>query len=281
MWNKRSEEIRSWMLEDGFGDVESYWQSLPVTPARCALKIKSDLRLAGLPFFVAVFDHLQPGLESQLASLLEWEGQRCAAGTVIELPAPLAWRTAISGERLALNLLHRASSVATATEKLASRARAKGILLLDTRKTTPGLRALEKYAVRVGGGANHRFTQVDAWMIKDNHKDLMGLRGAVEFFRQQAQPYKSLIVEIHSLDELAEARSYGVTHFLLDNFTHQMLQTACAQKKPGEFFEVSGGIREDTIDQFLVPGVDAVSSGMITQFPAAVDISFKFKAVDA
>lgn len=281
MWNKRTEEIHRWLQEDGCGEVESYWQSLPEVPASCVLKIKSELRLAGLPWFIGVFEVLQPGTETALAPLLEWEGQRCLAGTVIELPAHLSWRAAISGERLALNLLHRASSVATATEVLATRARGKGIQLLDTRKTTPGLRALEKYAVRVGGGANHRFTQVDAWMIKDNHKELLGLKGAVEFFRQQGQPYKTLIVEIHSLEELAEARSYGVTHFLLDNFTPQMLQTACVRKKSGEFYEVSGGVRLETIDQFLLPGVDAVSSGAITQFPAAVDISFKFKAVSA
>ncbi|MFP5492441.1 MAG: carboxylating nicotinate-nucleotide diphosphorylase [Bacteriovoracia bacterium] len=278
MRNALKAEIEAWLKEDGVGDVAIYWQRLPNFPSRAQIKIKSDITLAGLPWFIAVFETLDKNLQG-LESLMEYEGQHLRAGTVIDLPVDLPWGVAITGERLALNLLHKATAVATATKKLTETTSKHGVAVLDTRKTTPGLRNLEKYAVTVGGGKNHRFTQVDAWMIKDNHKELMGLKGAVDFFRSMQQPYKNLIVEIHSLDELKAARELNVTHFLLDNFTPEMLKSACSSKVSGEFFEVSGGVNLQTVSQYMIPGVDAVSSGAITQFPAAVDISFKFQAV--
>ncbi len=277
MQNVVSGDIDSWLIEDGFGEVGIYWQRLPVVPVRAQIKIKSDVIMAGLPWFCAVFEKLAPELIESLRPLQEFEGKELKAGTVVSLPGTLPWGVAITGERLALNLLHKASAVATATKALVNLTAPAGIKVLDTRKTTPGLRALEKYAVTVGGGCNHRFTQVDVWMIKDNHKELLGLKGAVDFFRGLNQPYKNLIVEIHNLAELSEARELGVQHFLLDNFSPEMLASACSKKRAGEFFEVSGGINLQTVKSVLIPGVDAVSSGAITQFPAAVDISFKFQ----
>jgi len=278
MRNALTADIEAWLKEDGVGDVAIYWQRLPSTPSRAQIKIKSDVTLAGLPWFIAVFETLDKNIQG-LESLMEYEGQYLRAGTVIDLPVNLPWGVAITGERLALNLLHKATAVATATKKLTEITNKHGVAVLDTRKTTPGLRNLEKYAVTVGGGKNHRFTQVDAWMIKDNHKELMGLKGSVEFFRGMQQPYKNLILEIHNLDELKAARELNVAHFLLDNFTLEMLKSACTSKKAGEFFEVSGGVNLQTVAQYMIPGVDAVSSGAITQFPAAVDISFKFQTV--
>lgn len=278
MRNALTADIEAWLKEDGIGDVAIYWQRLPSTPSRAQIKIKSDVTLAGLPWFIAVFETLDKNIQG-LESLMEYEGQYLRAGTVIDLPVNLPWGVAITGERLALNLLHKATAVATATKKLTEITNKHGVAVLDTRKTTPGLRNLEKYAVTVGGGKNHRFTQVDAWMIKDNHKELMGLKGSVEFFRGMQQPYKNLILEIHNLDELKAARELNVAHFLLDNFTLEMLKSACTSKKAGEFFEVSGGVNLQTVAQYMIPGVDAVSSGAITQFPAAVDISFKFQTV--
>ncbi len=268
-------DIEKWLKEDGWGEVSHYWTSLPKVPVSPQLKIKSDLILAGLPWFCAVFETLDSTVS--LKQLHEYEGKFLKAGTVIELPSKLTWATAISGERLALNLLHRASAIATTTKKFVDQASSKGVMVLDTRKTTPGLRSLEKYAVRMGGGKNHRFSQVDAWMIKDNHKELFGLEGAIEFFKNLGQPYKNLILEIHSLDELEVARKHGVHHLMLDNFSVEMIMTACKTKQKHEFFEVSGGIRLNTINNYLIDGVDAVSCGVITQFPDAVDVSFKFR----
>ncbi|MBY0518390.1 MAG: carboxylating nicotinate-nucleotide diphosphorylase [Bacteriovoracaceae bacterium] len=270
-------DVQQWLKEDGVEGYSSYWSTLPTVESQAELIIKSDTLLAGLPWFIAVFETLDPKLNLQ--SLLEFEGKFVKAGLKISLPTKLKWSVALTGERLALNLLHRACAVANATHELTSLAKPMGVKVLDTRKTTPGLRALEKYAVTIGGGENHRFTQTDAWMIKDNHKTLMGLKGAVEFFRNLSQPYKNIIVEIHDLKELATAQELGVKHFLLDNFSHDQLLKACEMKKENNFYEVSGGINKNTITNVLIKGVDAVSSGSITQFPASVDISFKFKPV--
>jgi nicotinate-nucleotide pyrophosphorylase (carboxylating) len=278
MRNALTRDIEAWLKEDGVGDVPTYWQRLPCTPSRAQIKIKTDVTLAGLPWFIAIFETLDKNIQG-LEALMEYEGQHLRTGTIIDVPINLPWGVAITGERLALNLLHKATAVATATKKLTEITKQHGIAVLDTRKTTPGLRNLEKYAVTVGGGKNHRFTQVDSWMIKDNHKELMGLKGAVEFFRSLQQPYKNIIVEIHNLDELKAARELNVTHFLLDNFTPDMIKSACSSKKADEFFEVSGSVNLQTVSLYMIPGVDAVSSGAITQFPAAVDISFKFQAV--
>lgn len=271
------QELDAWLREDGWGDVHSYWSCLPSTPVRAVLKIKSPLMLAGLGWFSAVFEKIDPSTAGKFEFFKEFEGQFFSEKSEIIFPQSLSWATAISGERLALNLIHRASSVATATRELVEIAQPHGIHILDTRKTTPGLRELEKYAVKLAGGANHRFTQTDCFMIKDNHKDLMGLKGAVDFFRKLNQPYKTLITEIHSLDELEAGRELRLSYFMLDNFTKTDLHKACASKKAGEFFEVSGGINKHTIYDVLIKGVDALSVGKITQFPEAVDISFKFK----
>ena len=281
MQNLWESPVESWLKEDGLGEVEAYWLALPKHPVVARIKIKSDLVLAGLPWFCSVFEKLDSSVKLSQTNLREYEGKSLKSGEEIELPVQLSWATAVTGERLALNLLHRATAVATSTRALVELTSKAGVRVLDTRKTTPGLRALEKYAVTVGGGHNHRFTQVDAWMIKDNHKELLGLEGAIEFFRSLRQPYKNLIVEIHDLGELRLARAKGVTHYLLDNFTPEMLQTACAEKRTGEFYEVSGGVNLKTVDQYLIKGVDAVSSSSMTMFPAAVDISFKFSPVKA
>lgn len=274
-----NEDIKRWLQEDGLGQCATYWQKLPNNPVKCVLKIKSPLILAGLPWFVRVFENLDPSLSGKLSNLFELEGKIFSGTEVIDLPLNITWATAVTGERLALNLLHRASSVATATSKLVEQTSPHGIKVLDTRKTSPGLRELEKYAVTVGGGSNHRFSQVDTWMIKDNHKTQMGLKGAVDFFKSMNQPYKNIIVEIHSLNELVEARELGLNYFMLDNFTPEQLQAACKTKRDGEFFEVSGGINLQTVNRVMISGVDAVSSGSITMFPPAVDISFKYEAV--
>ena len=272
------QELDAWLREDGWGEVHAYWSALPHTPVRAVLKIKSPMVLAGLDWFIAVFKKVDPSVGSSLDSLRKHEGRYFSEKSDIQLTESLAWSTAISSERLALNLIHRASSIATATRELVEIAKPHGIQILDTRKTTPGLRELEKYAVRVGGGSNHRFTQTDCFMIKDNHKELFGLPGAVDFFKGLNQPYKSLITEIHNLSELEVARGLGLKYFMLDNFSNSDLQSACASKRSGEFFEVSGGINRTSISNYLIKGVDALSVGKITQFPEAVDISFKFKA---
>lgn len=195
-----------------------------------------------------------------------------------ELSFGLPFNIVLTGERIALNLLQRASAIATYTNMYAEKAKSKNIKILDTRKTTPGHRALEKYAVFTGGGYNHRFGQADCFMIKDNHKSFFGgLKGALDFFEQMHCFYKPIIVEIHDLDELAEAAALNVRHVMLDNFTPSQIREAVKTKKDGQTFEVSGGIRLETLDEYLIDGVDAISVGALTYDAPHVDISLKYQ----
>lgn len=269
--------IKAYLEEDGCKQDLRYFTSLPTTPSQATLFIKSDLILSGLPFFLAVFEELTP-LSLEWKKLLQYEGKAFQKGSKIEFPGTLPWNVLITAERVALNLLQRSSAIATMTSALVEKTRPHNIKILDTRKTTPGLRYLEKYSVLQGGGYNHRYSQTDGWMIKDNHKTHFGsLTRAVEFFVGQRQFYKPIIVEIHSIEELKEAVALNLSHLLLDNFTTEMIKEAVKIKKPGMTYEISGGIRPENIDTFCIPGVDALSVGVLTQFPNSVDISLKFK----
>jgi len=168
--------------------------------------------------------------------------------------------------------------VATTTFEFSRKAQEFGISVLDTRKTTPGLKSLEKYAVLQGGGSNHRFAQTDVWMIKDNHKEFFGgIEGALEFFKNQRGFYKPLVLEVHSLEELKQAINYKVSHVMLDNFDPEMINTAIDMKTDKLTYEVSGGITSDNLERFLIRGIDAISVGTLTQNPMKVDISLKMR----
>lgn len=270
-------DVRTWLEEDDLTRNVYYIKSLPDHQVELSLKIKSDLILAGSDYFLAVFAAL--GFSSpELQKISSFEGKRISKGEVINLgSAPFG--IALSSERLALNLLAHASSIATWTNVFAEKTKASGIKILDTRKTTPGLRALEKYAVRVGGGDNHRFGQGDVWMIKDNHKtSLGGLKKAYEFFISQGTFYNSMVVEIHSIEELKEAIDLGIRHVMLDNFSPDKIKEAVSLKPADMTYEASGGIRLENIDQYLIRGLDAISMGAITNAAPRVDISLKFKS---
>jgi nicotinate-nucleotide pyrophosphorylase (carboxylating) len=270
-------QILQWLEEDDLHRNFHYLRTLPDTPVKLTLKLKSPLMLAGTDWFIATFRAL--GADAQTFSFLtELEGKKFNAGEVVEFPATLPFRLAVSAERLALNLLQHASSIATWTGKHAELARQSGVRILDTRKTTPGMRSLEKYAVRVGGGFNHRLGQTDTWMIKDNHKSsLGGLAGAYAFFQQQGTFYTNIMAEIHDLKELAEAIELGIRHVMLDNFTPADIRQAVEQKIAGMTYEVSGGIKLDNLSDYLIPGVDAISLGSLTYSAPRVDISLKFR----
>ncbi len=270
-------EIENWLKEDDLTRNFHYTRSLPKHPVKLSLKVKSPLLFAGSDYFQATF--LALGCEANLSSLNEFEGKMLQVQT-IELPEPVPFNIAVTGERLALNLLQHASSIATWTDKHVQIAKNKGVKILDTRKTTPGLRSLEKYAVRVGGGHNHRFGQTDSWMIKDNHKAALGgLKAAWVFFLSQGAFYNNMIVEIHSLSELKEAIALGCVHVMLDNFEVETIKEAIKLKKPGMTYEVSGGINLETMSNYLFEGVDALSMGSLTYSAPRVDLSLKFKVL--
>ena len=268
-------DIERFMEEDDLSRNAFYANNLPDEMVSCELKVKSPLRLAGMPFFVEVFRYLADR-DDLLEELLAFEGRDYTGADSIKFELPFS--LALTGERLALNLLQRASMIATFTQKFVSKCENYLIKILDTRKTTPGLRSLEKYAVRIGGGYNHRFGQADMWMVKDNHKKILGgVSGAVNFFKAQGLFYTNIEVEVHSLAELKEALDLGVTHIMLDNFSGDDIDRANELKRPGVTFEVSGGVNLDNIESHLRPGVDAISIGALTYGAPPVDLSLKFE----
>ncbi|MAF78888.1 MAG: nicotinate-nucleotide diphosphorylase (carboxylating) [Halobacteriovoraceae bacterium] len=271
-------DMAQYFAEDDLSRNLFYMKSLPEDQVSCDLYIKSDLVLAGLPWFQAAFHYLG---ESDFAAkaIHEYEGKRLKKGTKISL-GQMSFAKALTGERIALNLLQRASNIATYTSQYVEKADKYNISILDTRKTTPGLRMLEKYAVRVGGGKNHRFGQTDLWMVKDNHKTFFGgVREAIQFFKDMGSFYNEIELEVHSEKEFEEALELGVRHVMLDNFSPEMIKNILPNKKEGMTIEVSGGVRLSTLDKYLIQGVDAISVGALTYDAPAVDISFKYQRI--
>ena len=254
-------------------------KNLPTEPVKCRLKIKSDLVLSGGEFFALAFQYLGAS-DLEIDLLKHDEGKWLLETDRKEYTFTLPFNIALTGERIALNLLQRSCAISTTTRRLVDKAKGFGIKILDTRKTTPGLRTLEKNAVVEGGGFNHRLGQTDMWMVKDNHKKYFGgVREAVEFFKSRKAFYTPIEVEIHDLTELKEAVDLGVKHFMLDNFLPDDIHRAIDIKPDGATYEVSGGVNLSNIENYLIDGVDAISSGTITSYPERVDISLKMERV--
>jgi nicotinate-nucleotide pyrophosphorylase (carboxylating) len=264
--------------EDDLFRNHYYLQNLPDKQVTCSLLVKSECVIAGLPYFFGTFQKLKSNLPELTRLIRENEGKNFSPKQEVfqfELP----FNIALMGERLALNLLQRASGVATTTSKFVELAKNTNIKILDTRKTTPGLRSLEKYSVVVGGGHNHRFSQDDAYMIKDNHKSFFGgIKESADFFRAQSSFYKPIILEIHDLSEIEIAKEQNIKHLLLDNFSKEDIQKAISLKGPSMTYEVSGGVTLDNVKNYLIEGVDAISVGALTHSVKSADISFNIMA---
>lgn len=267
-------DLQRFFEEDDLTRNLYYIATLPKDEVTATLKIKSQVLLSGLPFFVAAFNYLGANLKYE--NFESYEGRRFQPGDEIKFKIPFA--LALTGERVALNLLQLSSSVSTYTSEFVEASRGKKVQILDTRKTTPGLRSLEKYAVRLGGATNHRFGQVDAWMIKDNHKSFFGsLEAAWAHFKSMQSFYAPIVVEIHSLDEFKKATELGITTVMLDNFSPEQIKEAIKLKPQGMTIEISGGLKLNTIKDYLIDGVDALSIGSLTHSAPHVDLSLKFK----
>lgn len=270
------ESIESYFKEDDLDRNLFYINSLPKDEVQCQLKIKDDMVLAGLPWFVETFKIIGANFQNE-EEILSNEGKAFKKKDKFQIEFSLPFNIALTGERIALNLLQKASSIATFTNQHVKKAKAFHVKILDTRKTTPGHRALEKYAVRVGGGFNHRLGQTDVWMIKDNHKNFFGgIKKAVEFFKSQQSFYAPIEVEIHDLKELKVAQELGIKHLMLDNFSPEQIKEAIGLKKEGVTFEASGGIHLANLDHYLISGLDAISIGRLTYGAPPVDISLKY-----
>ena len=235
-------------------------------------------RIAGLDASLAAFRLLDPEIEVMIR---QGDGEDAEAGTVLATVRGPA-RTLLSAERTALNLLGRLCGIATATRDLVAVVAPHGAHVVCTRKTTPGLRALEKYAVRAGGGSNHRFGLDDAVLIKDNHVALAGgLRTAVERARAGVGHLVKIELEVDSLDQLREALDLGVDVVLLDNMSLDELREAVRlvhRMEGGKpLTEASGGIRPDTAAAIAATGVDLLSVGWLTHSAPALDVALDIR----
>ncbi len=270
-----NEHFSLFYSEDDLAKNFTYLSSLPTDVVQCSLKVKDNLRLAGLPLFFEAFNFLsKDSIDYQ--KFLEFEGKDFSKTDDFSIEFNLPFNIALTGERIALNLVQRGSSIASFTKKFVQAA--GDIKVLDTRKTTPGLRFLEKYAVNIGGGYNHRFGQMDAWMVKDNHKEMFGgIKNAIEYFQNMNSFYQPIIIEIHDLNELKLGYEAGGRHFLLDNFSPSDIKKAIDMKQDGMTYEVSGGINLENMNDYRIKGVDAFSSGSLTYNAPHVDLSLKFK----
>ncbi|MDH4056386.1 MAG: carboxylating nicotinate-nucleotide diphosphorylase [Gammaproteobacteria bacterium] len=237
---------------------------------------REKMTLAGRPWLDEVYAQLDPSLE------IDWrldDGDCAAANTIIcELHGSA--RSLLTGERTALNFLQTLSATATATAAYVRAVQDTDCQILDTRKTLPGLRLAQKYAVRCGGGRNHRIGLFDAILIKENHIRGAGGIGAVIAACRKQQPDFPIEIEVESIAELHEALSAGAERMLLDNFSLEMLETAvainCAEGQPRAVLEASGGITLENVSAIAKTGVDFISIGALTKNIQAIDLSMRF-----
>jgi nicotinate-nucleotide pyrophosphorylase (carboxylating) len=236
---------------------------------------RAEGRVAGIEVALRVFQLLDPAIRTEIRVR---DGQDAGEGAVLaEVSGSV--RTMLSGERTALNLLGRLTGIATATRRLVRQVEGTGARVCDTRKTTPGLRALEKYAVRCGGGDNHRFGLDDAVLIKDNHVAAAGsVAAAIELARQYVGHMVKIEVEVDTLKQLDEALAHRADIVLLDNFTPEQLREAVERVDGRAILEASGGIGPATIREVAEAGVDLISVGWITHSAPSLDVSLDLDA---
>lgn len=271
------------LMEDrAWEDVTTAALVPPEQKGRAAIIAREQGVLAGLPMAQAVFDAIDPTLDWQPQAE---DGDRLAPGQVVAtVEGPLA--AILRSERVALNYLSHLSGVATATTRLVEAVAGLPVRIRDTRKTLPGLRMLEKYAVSVGGGENHRLTLADAVLIKDNHLAALRARGldiadAVRLARQQAPEGMRVQIEVTNVEEAHQALEAGAHELLLDNMPpSQMRQvTELAKARPARVaLEASGGITPENVRAVAEASVDYISVGAITHSAKALDMSLEVEA---
>lgn len=235
------------------------------------IRVKEDAVVAGLPVVERVFQRVDPGIKLDCSV---HDGDRVKKGAILARVTGRA-SSLLKAERTALNFLMRLSGIATTTRRYVQELSGTGAVLLDTRKTTPGLRTLEKEAVRAGGGTNHRVGLFDGVLIKDNHIKAAGsIKNAVRRM-QRARPYHKIEVEVRNRKELDEAMRAGADIVLLDNMDLGMLEQALSAAHGNVLTEVSGNITLENIRAVAVLGPDFISTGAITHSAKAIDISMK------
>jgi nicotinate-nucleotide pyrophosphorylase (carboxylating) len=242
---------------------------------RAVIVARAAGRVAGLEPALLAFRLLDPACR---ADVLLGDGSDAGSGVAVARVAARA-RALLTGERTALNLLGRLSGIATATRDVVARLEGLRTRVVSTRKTTPGLRALEKYAVRVGGGSSHRYGLDDAVLVKDNHVALAGgIAEAVRRARSSLGHMLKLEVEVDTLAQLDEALAIGVDAVLLDNMDPKTLREAVQRARGRALTEASGGIRPETVRDVAETGVDLVSLGWLTHSAPSLDVSLEVEA---
>ncbi len=269
-WGKVDLIIENTLEEDlGSGDVTTDAIFSVDDTCKALIIAQEEGIIAGIPIAERVFQKLAP--EVTVTQKLK-DGEHVNPGDEI-LVIKGSIHAVLSGERLSLNLLQRMSGIATATSKYVAAISGYRTRILDTRKTAPGLRVLDKYAVSIGGGCNHRFGLYDAVLIKDNHIDFAGnISNAVEIVRSKYQSKFKVEVETSTLDEVREALKAGADIIMLDNMTVEMMKEAVRIINGKSITEASGGITLDTVRQIADTGVDFISVGAITHSSPALDI---------
>jgi nicotinate-nucleotide pyrophosphorylase (carboxylating) len=267
--------VRTALLEDlgRAGDITANAIVPADQRAGLALRARQPGVVAGIEVARCAFQTVSPEIEVEIERP---DGSVVAPGETIATISGSA-RALLTGERTALNFLCHLSGVATATASLVSAVKGTRAQIVCTRKTTPGLRALEKYAVRAGGGGNHRFGLDDAVLIKDNHIALAGhIRTAIERAKANAGHLVKIEVEVDTLAQIEEALTLGVDAVLLDNMTVDDLRRAVAMTRGRVITEASGRITAATVPAIAATGVDLISVGWVTHSSPALDIGLDY-----
>lgn len=265
--------IEQALLEDiGTGDITTESIIPSNLKAKGIIKTSEEGVVAGLDIVFLVFKKLDSEICFQ--SKIK-DGNKILPGEILgEITGPA--RTILKGERVALNFLQRMSGIATITSKFCQQVKDFPVRIFDTRKTTPGLRILEKYAVRMGGGHNHRFGLYDAVLIKDNHIAVAGgIKSAVNSVRKQISYTAKIEVEVENLSQLQEALKVQVDTIMLDNMDLETMKEAVKMVKGEALIEASGGITLEKVREIAQTGVDLISVGALTHSVKSLDISME------
>lgn len=256
----------------GSGDITTDNLVKPDIKGHGKIIAKEQLVIAGLDIACRVFEHLDPQI---VCKPLFADGDRVKNGeVVVEVEGKLC--SLLVGERTALNFLQRLSGIATYVRLYVDMLGDRDVRLVDTRKTVPGWRILEKYAVRVGGAYNHRMGLYDGVMIKDNHVSVCGgINNAVSNIRNSVSHFMKIEVEVSDLDGVREAIDSGVDIIMLDNMDIKQIKEAVEFINGKALVEVSGGITIDNLNHLADAGVDIISSGALTHHAQSVDLSMR------
>jgi nicotinate-nucleotide pyrophosphorylase (carboxylating) len=258
-------------FDEDLPDITSESIFDPSDRGTASFLIKAEGILAGLDFAEEVFRMLDPSAEMERRAK---DGDRVEPGTIVAT-VKASVIALLSGERTALNLMQRASGIATATRRYVDAVRGTNARIYDTRKTAPGLRLLDKYAVKAGGGENHRIGLHDMFLIKNNHVDRAGsISAAVERIRGRGLPQK-IMIEVRDAAELEEALHLKPDFILLDNMTPDELRASVERTSGSVELEASGGITLENVRAVAETGVDRISIGALTHSVIALDISLR------